>query len=160
MPTLIVLRHAKAVTGLGLADIDRPLAGRGLRDAAAAGDWLRASRLRPDLVLCSTAQRTRETLARLAIDAEVSYEPAIYDNDTDALLDLIWQTPAEVGTLLMIGHNPSFHHLVHDLAGEAPESFPTCAMAVIELTGTWPDTQPGTGRTLALWTPKTAPRAL
>lgn len=154
MPTLIVLRHAKAVTGLGLADIDRPLADRGRRDSAAAGDWLRASGLSPDLVLCSTATRTRETFDRLALDTRVSYEPSIYINDTDTLLDLIRQTPEEVGTLLMIGHNPSFHELVHELTDDAPESFPTCAIAVIDVTVPWTETFPGTANLTTLWTPK------
>jgi Phosphohistidine phosphatase SixA len=61
MPTLVVLRHAKAVHTLGLADLDRTLTDRGRRDAAAAGAWLRAQGLLPAQVLCSPAQRTRET---------------------------------------------------------------------------------------------------
>lgn len=154
MPTLIVLRHAKAVHELGLTDIDRPLADRGRRDATAAGEWLRASGLDPDLVLCSTSTRTRETFDRLALDAEVSYEPSIYTNDTDSLLDLIRQTPDEVGTLLMIGHNPSFHELVHEFTDDAPESFPTCAIAVVDITVPWPEAWPGTGNLTTLWTPK------
>ncbi|MCW2886397.1 MAG: putative phosphohistidine phosphatase, SixA [Streptosporangiaceae bacterium] len=153
MPTLIVLRHAKAEHTLGRADPDRSLTGRGRRDARAAGDWLRADGLRPDQVLCSTAQRTRETLEGLGLDAPVSYEPGIYDNDVDTLLDLIRQTGDDVRTLLLVGHNPSFHQLVLDLSGTAPDTFPTCALAVIELDDGWAETWPGAGRTTALWTP-------
>jgi phosphohistidine phosphatase len=153
MPTLIVLRHAKAVHTLGLADLDRSLTDRGRRAAAAAGDWLRAEGLLPERVLCSTSRRTRETFERLRLDAQVSYEPGIYDNDVDTLLDLIRQTGDEVPVLLVIGHNPSFHQLVRDLGGSGPDTFPTCALAVIELDGGWSETWPGTGRTTALWTP-------
>jgi len=157
MPAVSVLRHAKAVTGFGLADIDRPLADRGRRDALRAGERLRVIGPLPDLVLCSTAVRTRQTLDGLALgDVRSVFEPAIYHNDVDVLLDLIRQTEDAVSTLLMIGHNPSFHQLVHDLTGEAPDAFPTCALAVVELPGPWTETQPGTGRLADFWTPKTS----
>ena len=59
--TLVVLRHAKAAGEPGVNDTQRPLTGRGRRDAGAAGRWLLAQGIRPDLVLCSSARRTRET---------------------------------------------------------------------------------------------------
>jgi phosphohistidine phosphatase len=157
MPTLLVLRHAKAVTGLGLADIDRPLADRGKRDAAATGERLRGAGFQPGLVLCSPARRTRQTLQGLAFpQVPAEFPPEIYDNEVDVLFDLVRQTDDGVATLLLIGHNPSLHHLVHDLTGEgeAPDAFPTCALAVIELDAPWAGTFPATGRTTALWTPK------
>ncbi|TMQ90523.1 histidine phosphatase family protein [Actinomadura soli] len=154
MPTLIVLRHAKAVAGLGIPDIDRTLNDRGRRDAAATGEWLRANDLAPDLVLCSTAARTRETLALLDVDAEVSFESGIYDNDADELLDLVGRSPDDAGRVLLVGHNPSVHQLVHDLAGESPDAFPTCALAVIDLPGAWPDVRPGLGTLRTVRTPK------
>ncbi|TNY35684.1 SixA phosphatase family protein [Thermomonospora catenispora] len=154
MPTLIVLRHAKAVEGIGLADIDRPLADRGRRDAAATGAWLRENDLVPDLVLCSTAVRTRETLEGLELDSPVEFEPGIYDNHIDALLSLIQAVDDDVERLLLIGHNPSTHELVHTLTSEAPESFPTCALAVIELPGPWARAWPGSGTLVLHRTPK------
>ncbi|MFG2087142.1 MULTISPECIES: SixA phosphatase family protein [unclassified Spirillospora] len=154
MPTLILLRHAKAVAGLGIADFDRTLNDRGRRDAAAAGDWLRANDLVPGLVLCSTSARTRETLALLDVDAEVSFESGIYGNDPGGILTLVNQTPDDVGRLLLVGHNPSVHQLVHDLTGSAPDSFPTCAFAVIELPGAWTDVRHGAGTLRATHTPK------
>lgn len=155
MPTLIVLRHAKAVAGLlGTPDIDRTLNDRGRRDAAAAGDWLRARDLVPDRVLCSTAARTRETLDRLALDAPVDFEPAIYGNDPDDLLSLVAGTPEAVGRLLLVGHNPSVHQLVHDLTGRAPDSYPTCALAVISVPGAWTDVRPGAADLVTVHTPK------
>ncbi|MFI0486456.1 SixA phosphatase family protein [Actinomadura sp. 9N215] len=154
MPTLIVLRHAKAVAGLGIPDIDRTLNDRGRRDAAATGAWLRVNDLVPDLVLCSTAARTRETLALLDVDAEVSFESGIYDNDPDGLLDLVSRSSDDAGRVLLVGHNPSVHQLVHDLTGEAPDAFPTCALAVIDLPGAWTDVRPGTGTLRTVRNPK------
>lgn len=154
MPMLIVLRHAKAVAGFGTADIDRVLNDRGRRDAAAAGEWLRANGLVPDHVLCSPAARTRETLGLLALDAAVTYDPAIYANDPDGLLTLVTEAPDDAGTLLLVGHNPSVHQLVHDLTGQAPEAFPTCALAVIDLPGAWAGVRPGLGTLRTVHTPK------
>ena len=76
MPTLIVLRHAKAASGLGIPDIDRTLTDRGRRNATAAGAWLRANDLVPDRVLCSIAARTRETL-RLGARAATAMADAL-----------------------------------------------------------------------------------
>jgi phosphohistidine phosphatase len=156
MPTLIVLRHAKAASGLGSPDADRPLTGRGRRDATAAGEWLSRSGLDPDLVLCSPSERTRETLECLAVDAAVGYEPEIYDDDVDTLFQLLRETGEQVDTLLLIGHNPTVHQLVHDLTGDSGDSFPTCALAVIEITEGWGAAWPGAGRRTAFWSPKTS----
>ncbi|MFG1858555.1 SixA phosphatase family protein [Actinomadura geliboluensis] len=154
MPTLIVLRHAKAVAGFGTADIDRVLNDRGRRDAAAAGEWLRANGLVPDRVLCSPAARTRETLDLLAVDAPADHEPVIYANDPDELLGLVAEAPEDAGTLLLVGHNPSVHQFVHDLTGESPATFPTCALAVIDLPGAWSEVRPGLGTLRTVHTPK------
>ncbi|MFF5261969.1 SixA phosphatase family protein [Actinomadura viridis] len=167
MPSLIVLRHAKAAAGLGLADIDRPLTDRGRRDAAETGEWLRGGGMTPDLVLCSTAVRTRETLDRLVLTtSRVEYESRIYDNDPETLLSLVREagesgvtggsdgSGREVGTLLLVGHNPSVHQFVHDLTGRAPEAFPTCALAVIDVPGGWSELRHGTGELAAFRTPE------
>ncbi|MFE9103435.1 SixA phosphatase family protein [Actinomadura geliboluensis] len=154
MPTLIVLRHAKAVAGFGTADIDRVLNDRGRRDAAAAGEWLRANGLVPGQVLCSPAARTRETLDLLAVDAPADHEPVIYANDPDELLGLVAEAPEDAGTLLLVGHNPSVHQFVHDLTGQSPATFPTCALAVIDLPGAWSEVRPGLGTLRTVHTPK------
>jgi phosphohistidine phosphatase len=61
-----LLRHAKSSwKDRSLADRDRPLAGRGKRAAKAVAGHLEAEGIRPDLVLCSPARRTRETLERV-----------------------------------------------------------------------------------------------
>jgi GGDEF domain-containing protein len=63
MRRVYLLRHAKSSwKDRSLADRDRPLAGRGKRAAKAVAGHLEAERIRPDLVLCSPARRTWETL--------------------------------------------------------------------------------------------------
>jgi phosphohistidine phosphatase len=153
MPTLIVLRHAKAESPPGTPDAARPLAARGRRDARAAGAWLRDGGRLPDHAICSTALRTRQTLDELGLGVPAAFEERVYGNDADDILDLLREQSDDAGTLLLVGHNPSAHELVFDLAGGAGDGFPTCATAVIEFDGEWSDLWPGAGRLTALWTP-------
>lgn len=160
MRTLLVLRHAKAATPIGVADLDRPLNRRGRDDAAAAGSWLAETDLRPDRVLCSPARRTRETLdgLRLAPPVETDFDPRIYSAEAETLVELVGETADEVRTLLLIGHNPAVHQLVFDLTGGASEGFPTTALAVVriaaEQAASWSDLRPGAGRLETLRTPR------
>ena len=105
--TLLLLRHAKSDYPAGVADHDRPLAARGVREAALAGDWLRAHAPAVDAVLCSTATRTRETLARTRIEAPVSYVDRLYDATPGTVIDEINGVDSDVETLLVIGHEPT-----------------------------------------------------
>lgn len=164
---LVVLRHAKSDWPEGVPDHERPLAARGRRDAPAAGRALAETGCLPDLAVCSTAVRARQTwqLASAPWDTEppVRYEPRVYAADVPELLDVVRHTPAEVGTLLLVGHNPGLEELVLELAGDALGDaldevrlkFPTSAIAVLAWHGsTWRALAPGT----ALLTSMTVPR--
>jgi phosphohistidine phosphatase len=111
--TLVLLRHAKADRPAGVSDEQRPLTARGHADAAAAGAWLARSGLRPDLVLCSPAKRTRQTWHGIAVALAgsaaptVRYEPDLYDGGAEDLLALVREVGEDVNTVLLIGHNPS-----------------------------------------------------
>ena len=151
---LVLLRHAKSAWPDGVPDHDRPLAPRGRRDAPAAGRWLRKSGLVPDRVMCSTAQRARETwqLAeeQLGADPQTVFEQRVYGATSAELLDLARHAPAGVRTLLIVGHDPAMQELTLDLASAQPGDqgleavsrvrvkFPTAAIAVLAFTGTWP----------------------
>jgi phosphohistidine phosphatase len=165
---LAVLRHAKATHEFGFSDINRPLTKRGRRDAAAVGRFLRAQRIVPDLVLCSSSTRTRQTWQCLVASAagvgdadeaaggEVSYDPRVYDAGMEDLFELIKETPAEVCTLMIIGHNPAAHDLVLALTGDRDIEFPTCALAVIDMPEAWRQMPAAGGRLALLWAPKGA----
>ncbi|WP_432983386.1 SixA phosphatase family protein [Dactylosporangium sp. CA-233914] len=139
--TLILLRHAKAADPDDYAtDIERPLTARGHRDAAAAGDWLRSAGLKPDAVLCSTAVRTRETLAELDVpDVPVVYEQRIYTGPAFDTLELVQQVEATVETLLLVGHNPTISDLSDELAPRAltDHGLATSGIAVHRFDGSW-----------------------
>jgi phosphohistidine phosphatase len=145
--TLLLLRHAKSDYPAGVADHDRPLAPRGVREARLAGDWLRAHAPAVDAVLCSTATRTRETLARTRIDAPVDFVDRLYDATPGAVIEEINGVDADVETLLVIGHEPAMSQVALGLAtadGSNPtaaesisEKFPTSAIAVLRTSEPW-----------------------
>ncbi|MFE9673768.1 SixA phosphatase family protein [Streptomyces sp. NPDC006259] len=160
---LVVLRHAKSAWPPSVPDHERPLAPRGLRDAPAAGRALADAGCLPDLVLCSTAVRARRTWelasARWGTPPPVRHDPRLYAADVPELLAVARETPAEVRTLLLVGHNPGLQDLVLDLAGDALDDaldpvrakFPTSAVAVLAWSApTWADLAPGA--TLLTWT--------
>jgi phosphohistidine phosphatase len=149
--TLLLLRHAKSDYPPGVADHDRPLAGRGIRQARLAGDWLRAHAPAVDAVLCSTATRTRETLAQTLIDAPVQYVDGLYGARPGEVIDEINRVPSrfdeQVETLLVIGHEPAMSQVALGLAiSEESDSgvaediatkFPTSAIAVLRTAEPW-----------------------
>jgi phosphohistidine phosphatase len=155
MKRVYLLRHAKSSwADPSLADHDRPLNGRGRRAAAAMGEHLRAAGVAPELVLCSSARRTRETLERIAPalgDARVEFEAGLYGASAHALRRRLERLPDEVESVLLIAHNPGLEDLALELAAPSPateamaEKFPTGALAVLELPGaSWSELAPGT----------------
>jgi phosphohistidine phosphatase len=143
MPTLYLLRHAKSSwDDPGLADHDRPLAPRGLRNAEVLAAHLRAARIVPGLVLCSTARRARETLAAVlpafAGETEILVERGLYGASADELLERLHAVPEAVGSAMVVAHNPGLEELASRLAGEeAPERLPTAALVELSAGGTW-----------------------
>jgi phosphohistidine phosphatase len=145
--TLLLLRHAKSDYPDGVADHERPLAPRGIREAGLAGDWLRAHSPAIDAVLCSTATRTRQTLERTGIDAPVTFAGRLYDASPGTVIEEINGVDPGVKTLLVVGHEPTMSNLALGLAAidgsnpTAAESistkFPTSAIALLRTGGTW-----------------------
>ena len=164
---LIVMRHAKAGELPGGPDFERALRLRGQRDSAAAGRWLAASGLWPDLVLCSAARRTRQTWQHLSATLlaaapgsgpEFAAEQRLYQADSEDVLAILREAGGGFATVLYIGHNPAAAGLVGLLTGTEP-AFPTAAVAVIGLSGKWTGLAPGSGDLIASWTPADARRA-
>ena len=161
---LIVMRHAKAGELPGGPDFERALRPRGRRDSAAAGRWLAATGLLPDLVLCSAARRTRQTWQHLsatllagtpASTPEFSAEQRLYQADSEDVADVVREAGDDFATVLYIGHNPAAAGLVALLTGTEP-AFPTAAIAVIGVPGSWPELAPREGELIASWTPADA----
>lgn len=150
---LVLLRHAKSAYPDEVADHDRPLAPRGIREAGLAGDWLRANLRAIDAVLCSTATRARQTLQRTGVDAPARYVERLYGASPGTMLDEINNVDDDVTTLLVVGHEPTMSAVAVGLAGAdgtdhaaiegISAKFPTSGIAVLRLIGRWQDLELG-----------------
>ena len=168
MPRLLLLRHAKSSWGdPGLPDIDRPLAPRGRRNAAAIARLMDADRILPDRIICSPARRTRETLAALLpyLDGEgrVAIDPKLYDSMPGDYLAAIARSGGEARTLMVIGHNPTIQSTAQLLSGHAEPGliealdakYPTGTLAVIDFDRPgWSTLDPGSGHLAAFIRPR------
>ncbi|MCV7084957.1 SixA phosphatase family protein [Mycolicibacter hiberniae] len=161
--SLILLRHAKSDYPPGATDHERPLAPRGIREAGLAGDWLRAHAPAVDAVLCSTATRTRQTYARTALAAPVRYVDDLYDAAPGTVLATINTVGDDVGTLLVIGHEPAMSRVALGLAGSGTdaavaqrisEKYPTSGIAVLQVGGSWADVQLGSAALVGFHVPR------
>jgi phosphohistidine phosphatase len=151
MLTLSLLRHAKSSwNNPALPDQDRPLATRGVTDAPLMGHAMAERGIDPDLVLCSSARRTRDTLAlvlpELKVEPEVVYKDELYHASPDEMLQILHQIPPNASRLMIVGHNPEIQAFALDLVGSGPkhyrdrleEKYPTAGLAVINFTsGNW-----------------------
>jgi phosphohistidine phosphatase len=154
---LVVVRHAKAGEAPGRPDIDRPLTSRGRRNAVAAGKWLHDAGVRLDSVVCSSARRTEQTWAEMAEafgGPEPTFERRVYDADLPTLLEVLGELPDEVAAAALVGHNPGMHALVAMLTDAEVERFPTCAMALLDVTGGWGDLGAGSAALRTLHIPR------
>jgi phosphohistidine phosphatase len=152
---LVLIRHAKSARPFGVPDEDRPLTGRGRRDAQAAGRWLAAEGPRPDLTLCSTAVRTRHTweiVCRSLRKVPTRYLPELYDGDAEDVVGLAVAAPESVKVLVVVGHEPTISVTALRLAGRRSDrrslealadKFPTSAIAVLRFDGPWSRLRPG-----------------
>jgi phosphohistidine phosphatase len=145
---LLLLRHAKSSwEDSELADHDRPLAPRGRRAAKLIAKHLRRQGIAPELVLCSSAARTRETLELIAPalgdGVPVQIEDQLYAASEQALLERVRAVEDGIESLLLIGHNPGVQQLALLLARSGEEvaalarKYPTAALATLEFNGRW-----------------------
>jgi len=166
--SLVLMRHAKSAWDVGVeADHLRPLNRRGRSTVPVIGSYLADVGFEPDLVLCSTAVRTRETLDRLLRDfahtPTARYEQPLYLATATETLELLRHVGKRWRRVLLIGHNPGLQDLASYLVGEADravanriaDKFPTAALTLLDcsLDG-WEDLAPGTVRAARFVTPK------
>jgi phosphohistidine phosphatase len=157
--TLVVLRHAKSDWSGGEPDVRRPLAARGRRQAAEAGRWLAGNLGTIDLAVVSPAERARRTweLASVEVAEPVPMrsEERAYAASSGTLLDLVRDLTDDLGTVVLVGHNPGVEDLVTTLTGRWV-AMPTSCLAVIALTGPWASAGPSSGELRAFGRPPTA----
>jgi phosphohistidine phosphatase len=173
---LWILRHAKAAPEAtwGGPDRDRPLTERGRGDATALGRRLATEDPplgleglgAPELALCSSAARTRET-AELVLAAREARVPLdllrpLYAAQPATVLTYLREVDEHARSALVVGHNPTMYLLAWDLLAEGSVDrdvleaggFPTCGLAVVALhVGGWEDVADGCGSLVGLFRP-------
>lgn len=166
MKTLHLLRHAKSSwKDPALDDHERPLNKRGRETAKIIGAYLRREKIRPDVVVCSSALRARETLAPISKQIKppkVVLEKGIYESSQQKLWKHIRALPEDAESALLIGHNPALHDLARALADAESRArlpaidakFPTGAMATFRFDGAWKQLRPNGATLEAFTTPK------
>jgi phosphohistidine phosphatase len=135
------------------------------------GAFMHAKGYEPELVLCSTAERTKETLElvlpALAERPQIRYDRSVYLAEWPELLAEIRGVSSDASPLMVVGHNPGLEQLAIALALQAQsaaersrlqklaQKFPTAALAVLDFgIGDWSDLKPGLGRLIDFVRPK------
>ncbi len=168
MLTLALLRHAKSSwSDVTEHDRDRPLAARGLADAPLMGKAMAERGIDPELVLCSSARRTRDTLnlvlPELRVEPKVVYEDALYHASAEQMLDMLRDLQPGANRVMLVGHNPEIQSLALDLVGSGAKQYrdrlrvkyPTAGLAVINFeTGLWENVTVNSGTLSLFLTPK------
>jgi phosphohistidine phosphatase len=165
MKVLYLLRHTKSSwKDPGLDDHDRPLNKRGRQAAKIMATYLKRSKIRPDLVICSTATRAKETLDPIVKEInppEVIFEMEIYGGTPQELWEQLWNIPKGAKSVLLIGHNPALQNLALELAETdkplpfAGDKFPTGPIASFRFRGAWKALEPHGAQLISFITPKT-----
>ncbi|GAB0113762.1 SixA phosphatase family protein [Acidisoma sp. C75] len=153
MRQLLLLRHAKSSwDDPSLNDHDRPLDGEGQAAAEAMRLAFQRLDLKPDLVLVSSARRTRETLERLEplpAEPEIRRLTELYLASPGQILEVLGELPPTTGSVLVIAHNPGLHDLAMMLLGahaaalgqagsqRLARGFPTAGLAEFSVAGSW-----------------------
>lgn len=164
---LMLVRHAKSAwDDVSLADHDRPLAPRGVKALPLLRDHVAGAENLPELVICSTARRTVETLggirAVLPPDVVVKIDRAVYGASADGLLRRMHAVHDDVGSAMIIGHNPTIQDLTLLLVGsgdgemraQVAAKVPTGTAITLSFDGIWRDLGPGTAHLADLFMPR------
>ena len=130
---LYLVRHAKSSwADPGMADMARPLNGRGKHDAPVMGRRLKARGVVPDLIITSPAKRARRTTKEIAkamgYEGDVDIADSIYGGGAGEIIRVAQSVDASVASLIVVGHNPDMTELANSLADFHIDNVPTCAI--------------------------------
>ena len=167
MKHLFLLRHAKSAwDDFDLPDHERPLSRRGQRGARLIAEAMAADGSLPDRILCSPAERCRQTLAilldRIGTAPVVVFVDAIYQPASPDYRNVIGGRGGDAERLMVIGHNPTIHNLARALASHGPgeararlaRAYPPATLTVLEFAAeSWDEVGRADGVLRALYHP-------
>lgn len=138
--TLVLIRHAKSSWANPLqSDFDRPLNDRGKEQAPAMGKMLKERGIIPDLIISSSAKRTRQTANKIAEAVgygadDIKWEEKLYHCIPSVFEELIGQISDKIKTVFIVGHNPGITEFVNQLSPDFRiDDMPTCGIAAVHV---------------------------
>jgi phosphohistidine phosphatase len=166
---IYLLRHAKSSWDQpGLADHERPLAERGQQATAVLARYAEQHQINPELVLCSSSVRTRQTLQGVLPGHGALVEHDLFFAGQDRLLERLRQVDPELRSVMIVGHNPALQMLTLKLAGgeiadrpsgsegleEIRRKLPTGSLVTLRFDSAWSELGPGTAELVNYARPK------
>ncbi len=151
MKSLYLIRHAKSSwSDPTLQDYDRPLNERGKRDTKSMGNRLLKKSIQPDLIIASSAKRTRQTAKRITKvigydSSSIITKKKLYHCSVIDMLDVTNKIEDKYQHVFILGHNYTISEYCDYLSGVA-HPFPTCTIACITFdVDSWKEVSGGTG---------------
>ncbi len=166
---LLIMRHAKSDWNISdQPDFDRVLSDRGYKDAPLIGKWIIDQNYTPDRVICSPAQRVKETINLVGkswplSQENIQWEHSIYNAKLTQLLAIITGDLEQNKINMLVGHNPGLSELILYLSGnQIPKQatgnlMPTAAITVLKLIDVTSSTQSGAWQIVDYMKPKLLP---
>ena len=143
MKTLYLARHAKSYwKDQSIPDFDRPLNGRGKRDAPFIGEVLKDKGVKPDLIICSPAKRTKKTAIEIAEklrypEKKILYDDELYEASSNILIRVIKKINEKYDSVMIFAHNPGLTMLNNHISNNYLENIPTCGIVALQLDKKW-----------------------
>ncbi len=167
MKTLYLLRHAHAIEGAGIPDIDRPLSAQGQAEAQSLAAYVKNAGIAFDFVMCSGALRTQETfepLRSLLRTQEIEIASDFYGLSEEGILEVVQGIPETATCALYIGHNPGVAFSMFRLSQTFPAALeegvaPATCMGLQFPCERWADIRWGMGQMVTLFQPGQVPPA-
>jgi phosphohistidine phosphatase len=135
---LILIRHTKSSWGdFSVPDFERPIKKDRIEDAKNMAAKLKSLGIKPDLIICSPATRTRQT-AEYFCDAlkynssQIQFDKRIYESTAQEILKVVNEVEAKNKTVLLIGHNPSITDFANSFIADKIDEIPTTGVVWLE----------------------------
>jgi phosphohistidine phosphatase len=163
MKTLYIVRHAKSSwDDVHLSDHDRTVLPTGKKRTKKIARWLEEYKIFPDKIISSTAVRAYKTACLLAQgigfpEEKIEKETALYDTDSEDIMEFLYTLPDTVEKVMVVGHNPAFTNLVNLFLdwGHQIDNLPTSGVAAIRFeTDKWDELDLAEQQVEFLITPK------
>ncbi len=137
MKTLYLVRHAKSSWKVeGLQDMDRPLKGRGVRDAYNTSEWLLKQGFKPEHIVSSPATRALHTAIIFSKNLnlpvnDIHLEAEIYHAGSKELMSIVRGLDDDYSSVMLFGHNPTITDFVNKCINHRIDNVPTTGVACL-----------------------------